>query len=229
MVRLLHILSDIETWMRWLVICHILPGDTHPIHRILHERLKAVFCRSCSRVNTQLLTILGSPNHFFSPVAQQVGTQSRRSLGPVIGRCPFGLEQQVRGFLLPVPFCNAILSKQLPLEVVIPPERKIARSRLMLRNLLTFYIKKAVNTTTAHPYLSARVLGINVSRQSAAGPFALIAGGHRGFLPEDLARISIAQVCSGIIKSLLDVKNFHARIVGIQIPKMQGISMTDTR
>ena len=71
--------------MRRLVVADVLPGDRDPILRIVHQRVEAIGCRDCRRVDPQRGVVVGAPDDLFAPVTQDVGRQRRRRLGAVVG------------------------------------------------------------------------------------------------------------------------------------------------
>ena len=62
--------------MRWLVIRNVLPGDAKTVDMILHKRYERVPGLDSGGAYAQRLAVIGAPDNFFSPVAEEVSAQN---------------------------------------------------------------------------------------------------------------------------------------------------------
>lgn len=67
-----------------LVVARVLPGDSDAVLRVVHEGGDAVRGRNGGGVEAKVRAVFGSPDHFFAPVADEVGRKSRGCLGAVV-------------------------------------------------------------------------------------------------------------------------------------------------
>ena len=77
-LRQRHAGADVNARLRRLVIGNVLRCNAHPVNGIMHQCIEAVGSGLGSRVNAQRVIFAGPVNHFFTPVAEDVGGEGRR-------------------------------------------------------------------------------------------------------------------------------------------------------
>ena len=67
-----------------LVVSHILPGHTHTVDVVVHQRHHAVFCGYVGGKDVEHAGIAAvKENHLLAPVAKDVGLQTGIALGVI--------------------------------------------------------------------------------------------------------------------------------------------------
>src|SRR3954471_6613098 len=80
----IHPVAQEEARVGRLVVPDVLPGYAEPVLRVVHEGVQPVIGRDCGRVDPQLAVVRRPPDPLLPPVAQDVRTQARRRLRPVV-------------------------------------------------------------------------------------------------------------------------------------------------
>ena len=84
--RLRHAVSQVKAGLRGLIVAHVLVGHAQPVDRVVHQGVEAVGRRDRRRVDPQLLAVRRSPDDLLSPVAEDVGAETRGRLRGIVGR-----------------------------------------------------------------------------------------------------------------------------------------------
>jgi hypothetical protein len=79
-----HVIPDVKTGVRGLVIGYILPGNPQPVDGVMHEGIEAVPGRDGRGVDTEGLIAGGSPDHLLPPVPEKIRTEGWSCLGSVV-------------------------------------------------------------------------------------------------------------------------------------------------
>ena len=66
-----------------------------------------------------------------------------------------------------------------------------------------------------------------MSSQPASGAFAVSAGFDRRLLPQNLARLRVAEMRAGVVESLLNVEDFEAGPRRVEVGKMQRVAVPE--
>lgn len=111
-----HALTQVESRVGRLIVPCVLPCDSQSICRVLHQRDKAVRRWFRSDEDVKFPIICGAPDDFLPPVAQDVRTKARITLGAVIGCAAKvgSIKKDFGGFVLRVPFLNGRTIEQFP-------------------------------------------------------------------------------------------------------------------
>src|SRR5437762_2892806 len=75
-----HVVAEEEAGVRGLVVADVLGGDGEAILRVVHQGGDAVVGGNCCCVNSQGVVVGGAENHFFAPVAEEVGAEDECGL-----------------------------------------------------------------------------------------------------------------------------------------------------
>ena len=76
--------ADVIAQVGWLVISHILPGDAHAVHMVVHKGGYAVLGgRGCGKYHQRGRIVPAPQNNFFPPVSQQIGLETWGRFGAV--------------------------------------------------------------------------------------------------------------------------------------------------
>ncbi len=83
----IHFIANIEARMRRLIIRHVLPGNRHPVHPIMHQGVIPEIRRISCGIKPQLPAVRRPENHLFPPIAKQIRLDNRPVILPQPWRC----------------------------------------------------------------------------------------------------------------------------------------------
>src|SRR6185503_1595265 len=115
-------------------------------------------------VNAQVLVVGRSPDHFLTPVAENVRTQARRGLAAVVRRTVFSSEERSQFPFLPVPFGDTVAVEQFAQKIAVPPDREVRRTRGRAKP----FPLAGPQSGRAAPHFFPQVTRIDIGRKATA-------------------------------------------------------------
>ena len=97
-----------------LVVCHILVCYCQTVWDVLHEAVYTIVCGYGGNIESEFATVFGTHKHFLSPVAYDIGTETRIRLGPVVERASLKAIKRVASACSPVILAYSFMVEHLP-------------------------------------------------------------------------------------------------------------------
>ena len=187
---------------------------------LLQEGVETIGRRQGADVETQVLVVAGAHQHFLTPVAQDVGSQARVALRPVVKLAVVHLQQGLASVLLGDVFRHGFVIEHFAQQVAVPPNGHVDGDACHAVHYLAANVAKAATATA--PHLQTRIRGVDIGRHAAS---------HIGLvrqLEDDPSCSCIAEVAA-VALIFVAVPHLQAVVEREEAGHMHGIAVTEAR